>query len=269
MKRNALVVAIASLSVGGFATAAYYHHRDPHPTTVASASVAPSSAAVVAPQRSAPVPAPEVNRAAYADVIRATPITQTARRYATVIGAEPVRETVATDVPREVCEDVTVQDRLPERDGNVGGTAIGAVVGGLIGHQVGKGDGRKAATVAGAVAGGFIGNRVDRRHEGGRLVARTEHRCHSVSESITEQRTVAWTVTYRGPDGRIGHLRTERKPGSRIQLGTERTVVGYDVTYRYDGRESRVRMARDPGDRLPVVDGEVVVRAADAMTTRG
>ena len=39
----------------------------------------------------------------------------------------------------------------------------GAVAGGLIGNQFGKGDGKTLATVGGAVAGGFVGNEVQKR----------------------------------------------------------------------------------------------------------
>jgi outer membrane lipoprotein SlyB len=39
---------------------------------------------------------------------------------------------------------------------------LGAIIGGALGNQVGKGDGRKAATVAGAVAGGVIGNKIEK-----------------------------------------------------------------------------------------------------------
>lgn len=42
------------------------------------------------------------------------------------------------------------------------GTVIGAVVGGLLGSQVGHGDGRAAATILGAVAGGVVGNTIGR-----------------------------------------------------------------------------------------------------------
>jgi len=43
---------------------------------------------------------------------------------------------------------------------NLAGTAIGAIVGGLLGSQVGGGSGRTAATVLGAVGGGIVGNRM-------------------------------------------------------------------------------------------------------------
>jgi len=41
------------------------------------------------------------------------------------------------------------------------GAAGGAVIGGLLGNQVGGGDGRKLATVAGAVGGAVVGNQVE------------------------------------------------------------------------------------------------------------
>jgi outer membrane lipoprotein SlyB len=47
-------------------------------------------------------------------------------------------------------------------EGNYLGTVGGAVVGGLLGNQVGGGSGRKLATVGGAVAGGFAGNEVQK-----------------------------------------------------------------------------------------------------------
>ncbi|MGI4848464.1 MAG: glycine zipper 2TM domain-containing protein [Janthinobacterium lividum] len=43
------------------------------------------------------------------------------------------------------------------------GIAAGAIVGGLLGNQVGGGNGRSVATVAGAVGGGFAGNEVEKR----------------------------------------------------------------------------------------------------------
>lgn len=43
---------------------------------------------------------------------------------------------------------------------NLAGTAIGAIVGGLLGSQIGGGSGRTAATVLGAVGGGVVGNRM-------------------------------------------------------------------------------------------------------------
>lgn len=59
-----------------------------------------------------------------------------------------------------------VQDVKQEtRKGKGGALGIvgGAVVGGLLGHQVGKGTGNTVATVGGAAAGGFVGNEVQKK----------------------------------------------------------------------------------------------------------
>ncbi|WP_076591808.1 glycine zipper 2TM domain-containing protein [Herminiimonas arsenitoxidans] len=43
------------------------------------------------------------------------------------------------------------------------GVVGGAVVGGLLGNQIGNGNGRSLATVAGVVGGGFAGNEIEKR----------------------------------------------------------------------------------------------------------
>jgi uncharacterized protein YcfJ len=128
--------------------------------------------------------------------------------YAQVLRADPIYEVVRTRVPEQRC------DGQDSRDGGdpTGGTVIGALVGGALGNQVGKGDGRKAATVAGAVIGGAIGHNVDKNNgsAGG-------SRCRTVE--------------------------VERD---------ERRVAGYDVEYRYMGETYMSRMPYDPGNRLRV-----------------
>lgn len=59
-----------------------------------------------------------------------------------------------------------VEVRKNSSDPNrVTGTAVGAVVGGLLGNQVGGGKGRTLATVGGAVAGGATGRYVQGRQQ--------------------------------------------------------------------------------------------------------
>ena len=276
MKNNTIAIALASLLVGGVATAGYMNSRDaagrgndtvPHAVDAAVPAAADRAAAGdVLPDAAIPA----AGRLEYAEVVAVEPVLERETLYASVIGSEPVRESSTTSTPHQVCEDVVVAERMPERDGNVGGTVAGAVIGGLVGNQVGGGNGRKAATAAGAVAGGFIGNRVDRNHVGGQVVNRTERRCRTVNNTSTSSRTVAWNVTYRNPAGSTDSMRTEHKPGSRIALGEGSKTVGYDVRYRLDGRVNTVRMDQQPGARLPVIDGQVVtqVAAADGTATR-
>lgn len=251
LKSNTLAIALGALLVGGVATAGFINNRNQdigQPTQVDQS--ARSSVGTVA------------TGLAYADVVGVKPVIEREERYATVIGTDPVRESSSTSTPQQVCEDVAVQQRMPERDGNVGGTVAGALIGGLVGNQVGGGNGRKAATAAGAVAGGFIGNRVDRNHVGGQVVNRVDRRCRTVNNKSTSSRTVAWNVTYRNPDGTTGSMQTERKPGSRISLGSDDRTVAYDVRYMLDGDIRTVRMTQAPGKRLPLVDGQVVTEVA-------
>ena len=63
----------------------------------------------------------------------------------------------------------------------------------------------------------------------------------------------------RNADGTTGSMRMASKPGNRIAMGNTDRVLGYDVTYLLDGQQGTLRMDSKPeGDRLPVVDGQVV-----------
>ncbi|XKE46673.1 glycine zipper 2TM domain-containing protein [Halomonas organivorans] len=136
-------------------------------------------------------------------------------QYADITGVEPLTRTVET--PREVCEDVVVQRQAPTRDPHrVVGTAAGAIVGGLLGNQVGGGSGRKIATLAGAVGGGFAGREVQDRIEAGQTVSTTERRCHTVTDS--HQETVGYEVSWRY-DGQVHTTRLDERPqGERVQM---------------------------------------------------
>lgn len=82
-----------------------------------------------------------------------------------------------------VCRDVQVVHKVPHKDQHrVAGTAIGAVAGGLLGHQVGGGKGKTLATVGGAVAGGVIGNKVQEAHQDSQTYTTTERRCDEVQD---------------------------------------------------------------------------------------
>ncbi|MBH8579802.1 glycine zipper 2TM domain-containing protein [Bisbaumannia pacifica] len=140
--------------------------------------------------------------------------------YAEVLGVEPaVRR---SEVPRKVCEEVVTYQQAPTQDPNrLLGTAAGAVVGGLLGNQVGGGNGRKLATLAGAVGGGLAGREVQSRVEANQRQAVTERQCHTVTETHEE------------------HL-------------------GYNVTYRLDDEVRTQRLDNPPqAERLPVVEGQV------------
>lgn len=141
--------------------------------------------------------------------------------HADVLRVTPVLKTVRT--PRQLCHDEVITHTVPSRDPhNITGTVIGAVIGGVIGNQVGHGDGRRIAKVAGAAAGGYAGNRIQNRTRKDNTYTTVEQRCSTV-------------------------------------IDTKEKRIGYDVQYRLGGEEGQVRMDRDPGERIPVKDGKLVL----------
>lgn len=141
--------------------------------------------------------------------------------YAEVLSAVPVTKT--TKIPREECHDEAVVHQKPVKDTNrIAGKVIGAVVGGALGNQVGGGNGKKVATVAGAVAGGYAGDKVQGNMQEKNTYTTIEQRCKTVYDSRED-------------------------------------VTGYDVTYRFQDKESSLRLDYDPGKRIPVENGQIVL----------
>lgn len=140
---------------------------------------------------------------------------------AKVLSSTPVYERVSE--PRRECW-TEYEGRETYRSGNnTGGAILGAVVGGLVGSTVGKGDGKVAAAAVGAATGAVIGDRWNDRG-GYRYEERPVERCR-VSESHRQE------------------------------------IVGYDVVYRYNGRDYATRLPYDPGRWI---DLEVSIAVAGA-----
>jgi uncharacterized protein YcfJ len=130
--------------------------------------------------------------------------------YGRVLEARPL---YAAGNAREECWN-TRSNRYEEprtsRESHVGaGTAIGAIAGGVAGHQVGSGNGNTLATVGGAVLGGLLGHHVENRG------------------------------TNDEPDFDRSRCRVLAQNGSN--------ALGYDVRYDYKGREYVARLDHDPG----------------------
>ncbi|HYL02457.1 MAG TPA: glycine zipper 2TM domain-containing protein [Steroidobacteraceae bacterium] len=151
--------------------------------------------------------------------------------YAQVLAVTPLTRTVRT--PRQECHDEAVTRRAPVEDQHqILGTVAGAVIGGVIGHQIGGGSGRDLATVAGAAGGGYAGNRIQKNLQDRNTYTTTEQKCATVYDS-SEKR------------------------------------IGYEVRYRLDGREATVKMDHDPGERIPVRNGQLVLGAPGTTPAGG
>jgi uncharacterized protein YcfJ len=80
--------------------------------------------------------------------------------YAPVTHVEPIVRQVRVETPTRECYDEAryVESRPHISDPEVGGrTLVGAIIGGVVGHQFGSGRGRDAATIAGAAIGAGVG----------------------------------------------------------------------------------------------------------------
>lgn len=98
--------------------------------------------------------------------------------------------------------------RVDNSNGAALGTVIGAIAGGLIGHQVGGGRGKTAATVAGAVGGGFAGHAIGER---------------SGSDA-------GWRIVVQLANGQYATV-TQRHP-PRVQVG-DYVMIRDNQVYRY------------------------------------
>lgn len=142
-----------------------------------------------------------------------------------------------------------------------GGTVLGAIVGGALGNQAGKGDGKKAATIAGAVIGAAIGSSVQRhndyrygdsrygydsrygdsygygyngsRYGDGVYGGPEVERCRTVRDYDRDDRVIGYNVTYRY-NGHIYHTTTNYHPGNQIRVRVEVSAEDNDrIGYRY------------------------------------
>ena len=143
-----------------------------------------------------------------------TPSSRERQEFARVIDSRPVYESTNR---KEECWNPRAghfEERRDTRDSNKNGTVAGAVIGGVLGHQVDSGAG---GTIGGALLGGILGNRIDNSRNSNVQDDLDFSRCRVVSEG-------------------------------------ERNLQGYDVRYVYQGREYTTRMAQAPGRRLRVGD---------------
>jgi len=58
---------------------------------------------------------------------------------------------------------------------------------------------------------------------------------------------------------KAGETDAEASPECVVVFDTNSVQAGFDVTYELDGTQKVVRMERDPGKRIPVDDGELVL----------
>lgn len=89
-------------------------------------------------------------------------------------------------------------------DPNLGGAAIGAAAGGVVGHQFGKGDGKTAMTILGALGGAVIGSQVNsQKMVPGYAVTIRGYDGEVFTFNSQNYLSVGQTVNYRNQNNRI------------------------------------------------------------------
>ena len=137
------------------------------------------------------------------------------RDYARVVDVRPVVRLVEVTTPRRECWEEQVMRHEPRRHASAVPALVGGLIGGAIGHNLGHG--RGIATVAGTLIGASVADSAAHADLGDTYYTDTEQRCTVRQETVTEERT-----------------------------------LGYDVTYKYKGEIYTARMDRHPGERIPV-----------------
>lgn len=114
-----------------------------------------------------------------------------APRPAPAAPAKPVAPAVCAD-----CGTVeSVQAVRQEGQASGVGAVAGGLIGGVLGHQVGGGNGRKAMTVVGAVGGGLAGHEIEKRRNASTVYRVTVRKDDGTR--VTLNRTESWRVGAR------------------------------------------------------------------------
>lgn len=138
-----------------------------------------------------------VDREVYIDEHRYAPRPETSHNYRRgrnerLYQAEVTSVHAVVGPPEQRCWMEREQVPQPKASANVPGAIAGALIGGILGHQVGGGRGQDLATAGGAVAGAVVGSKVG---NGGQqdTVTQDVRRCETTP---SQAKPDYWDVTY-------------------------------------------------------------------------
>ena len=150
------------------------------------------------------------------------------RDFARVIESRPVQDGVAA---RQECFNPRAgvyEEVREENKTHIGkGAAIGAVAGGVLGHQVDSGGG----TALGAILGGVIGHQLEKRNDRNEQTDLDYTRCRNVAGSYSGDRD-AYEVRYEY-NGQEYVTLMDHDPGRRLRVGQDIAGDGTPLVSRY------------------------------------
>ena len=133
--------------------------------------------------------------------------------WAKVVDASPVVTYEQVTTPVESCRIVKRRVVRDDRNRDFGPALLGGAIGGVIGHQFGGGKGKTALTIAGALAGAGIATAGQNREQ------RPQHQeiCETTYTTREVEHLEGYNVTYRYM-GRNFERFTHEHPGKRIRV---------------------------------------------------
>lgn len=138
--------------------------------------------------------------------------------YARVLNVQPAFKTVNVPVNSRECREVPVTRTIERERESTGwkhaSTAAGAVLGVVVGNQIGSGRGRDVARVGGAVIGGKAGHDIYKNtHKPMKEQVTTyETRCKTVTSYNSQTKDDGFDVTFEQKGGQTGTVRMPTQP---------------------------------------------------------
>lgn len=148
-----------------------------------------------------------------------TALAETSFEYAQVLESRPLYQVVEVATPQEQCwEEEIAVDRRRGSDSSTP-VIVSTILGGAIGNAVGHNKSNKrVGTVLGAVLGHSIGRDIVRGNkQSSRRQYELVQRCQTVYEQHEEERLIGYQVTYLY-NGEERSVRTDSDPGDQIRL---------------------------------------------------
>ncbi len=132
-----------------------------------------------------------------------------------VMNSVPIQETSEIRTPVQSCTEQLVE---VDRRGNIISTLAGAAIGGFLGSQFGGGTGKLAATAMGTLGGAAIG-----------------------SNGLSKE----WPLKNNTPQYKKETICT-----TSYNIQHQTSIVGYMVTYNFEGQTYTTRMQSAPGNTI-------------------
>ena len=132
-----------------------------------------------------------------------------------VMNSIPIQETSEIRTPVQSCTNQLVE---VDESGNIIGTLVGAAIGGFIGSKIGGGNGQLAATAFGALSGAAIGN-----------------------NGLSKE----WPLKNNTPQ-----YKKETVCTTSYNIQHQTSIVGYMVTYNFEGQTYTTRMQSAPSSTI-------------------